>query len=154
LRRWAILRTSWVVGDVGETFPVKLLRRARAGEPLRVVDDQWGCPTGAADLARAIGAVGLRLLDDDAAASGLFNFRGASEMSWHGFADKLLSAAERAGLKRPPLHAIKSADLNAPAKRPAYTVLSCARIEQTCNLKGAPIEGDVDSMVRRILARA
>jgi dTDP-4-dehydrorhamnose reductase len=154
LRRWTILRTSWVVSDIGETFPVKLLRRAKAGEPLRVVDDQWSCLTSAPDLANAIQAVGLRLLDDDAAMSGLFNFRGASEMSWHGFADKLLSAAERAGLKRPPLHAIKSADLNAPAKRPAYTVLSCARIEQTCNLKGAPIEGDVDSMVRRILARA
>ena len=57
-RRWAILRTSWVVSGIGETFPVKLLRRAKAGEPLRVVDDQWGCPTAASDLARAMQMVG------------------------------------------------------------------------------------------------
>lgn len=114
-RRWAILRTSWVVSEIGETFPVKLLRRAKAGEPLRVVDDQWGCPTAAADLASAMQTVGMRLLDNDAAASGLFNFRGAAEMSWYGFADKMLSSAEKAGLKRLPLQAIKSAELNAPA---------------------------------------
>lgn len=151
-RRWAILRTSWVVSDIGETFPVKLLRRAKAGEPLRVVDDQWGCPTGASDLAQTMQTIARRLLDDDTAASGLFNFRGASEMSWHGFADKLLSAAEQAGLKRPPLHAVKTADLNAPAKRPAYSVLSGARIEQTLSISGCAIEGDLDRMVRTVLS--
>jgi len=151
-RRWAILRTSWVVSEIGETFPVKLLRRAKAGEPLRVVDDQWGCPTAASDLARAMQTVGSRLLDDDAAATGLFNFRGASEMSWHGFADRLLSAAETIGLARPSLQAIKSAELNAPARRPAYVVLSCARIQQTLGIVGSKIEDEIDRMVRRILA--
>lgn len=152
LRRWAILRTSWVVSDVGETFPAKLLRRAKAGEPLRVVDDQWGCPTAASDLARAMQTVGLRLLDDDAAVSGLFNFRGGSEMSWHGFADKLLNAAEKVGLQRPPLQAIKSAALCAPAKRPGYSVLSCERIRQALGIAGARIEDEIERMVRNILA--
>jgi dTDP-4-dehydrorhamnose reductase len=148
-RRWAILRTSWVVSEIGEAFPVKLLRRAKAGEPLRVVDDQWGCPTAASDLADAMQRVGMRLLDGDAAASGLLNFRGGSEMSWHGFADKLLGAAEKSGLKRPPLQAIKSADLNAPAKRPAYSVLACERIAQRLGI--ACQEPDIDRMVRLIL---
>ena len=148
-RRWAILRTSWLVSEVGETFPVKLLRRAKAGEPLRVVDDQWGCPTAASDLAGAMQAVGLRLLDGDGAAAGLFNFRGASEMNWHGFADQLLNAAERAGLKRPPLQAIKSAELKAPARRPGYSVLACERIAQRLGVAGLDL--DVDRMVRLIL---
>ena len=148
-RRWATLRTSWLVSEVGETFPVKLLRRAKAGEPLRVVDDQWGCPTAASDLAGAMQAVGLRLLDGDGAAAGLFNFRGASEMNWHGFADQLLNAAERAGLKRPPLQAIKSAELKAPARRPGYSVLACERIAQRLGVAGLDL--DVDRMVRLIL---
>jgi dTDP-4-dehydrorhamnose reductase len=152
LKRWAILRTSWVVSEIGETFPVKLLRRARAGQPLRVVDDQWGCPTAAASLAGAMQSVGLRLLDDDRAASGLFNFCGASEMSWHGFADTLLTAAEAAGLERVPLQAIATAALNAPAKRPAYSVLSCARIKDAHGVVGAAIEDDIERMVRLILA--
>ena len=151
-RRWAILRTSWVVSEIGEAFPVKLLRRAKAGEPLRVVDDQWGCPTATSDLARAMQTVGTRLLDGDAAAIGLFNFRGATEMSWHGFAERLLSAAEEAGLARPSLQAIKSADLNAPARRPAYSVLSCARILQTLGIAGAKIEDEIERMVRTILS--
>jgi dTDP-4-dehydrorhamnose reductase len=151
-RRWAILRTSWVVSDIGETFPVKLLRRAKAGEPLRVVDDQWGCPTAASDLARAMQSVGLKLLDDEPAAVGLFNFRGATEMSWHGFAERLLGAAEEADLARPSLQAIKSADLNTPARRPAYSVLSCARIRQTLGIGGAKIEDEIERMVRHILA--
>jgi dTDP-4-dehydrorhamnose reductase len=151
-RRWAILRTSWVVSGTGETFPVKLLRRAKAGEPLRVVDDQWGCPTAASDLAGAMKTVGLRLLDDEPAAVGLLNFRGASEMSWHGFAERLLDAAEAAGLARPSLQAIKSAELKAPARRPAYSVLSCARIQKAFGLSGAPIEDELAPMVRRILA--
>jgi dTDP-4-dehydrorhamnose reductase len=148
-RRWAILRTSWLVGEVGETFPVKLLRRAKAGEPLRVVDDQWGCPTAASDLADAMQAVGLRLLDGDGAAAGLFNFRGASEMSWHGFAEQLLSAAGKAGLARPPLQAIKSAALKAPARRPGYSVLACERIAQRLGIAGRNL--DLDRMVRSIL---
>lgn len=151
-RRWAILRTSWVVSGVGETFPAKLLRRARAGEALRVVDDQWGCPTAASDLAHAMQTVALRLLDNDAAATGLFNFRGASEMSWHGFADRLLTAAAEAGMPRPSLQAIKSADLKAPARRPTYSVLSCERIGQTLGIAGAKIEDEIERMVRRILS--
>ena len=151
-RRWAILRSSWVVSSIGEAFPVKLLRRAQSGEALRVVDDQWGCPTAASDLAHAMQKVGLRLLDDEPAARGLFNFRGASEMSWHGFANRLLDAAAEAGLPRPSLQAIKSADLNASARRPAYSVLSCAHIGQTLGIAGARIEDEIERMVRAILA--
>jgi dTDP-4-dehydrorhamnose reductase len=150
-RRWAILRTSWVVSDIGETFPVKLLRRAGAGESLRVVDDQWGCPTAASELARAMQGVALRLLDGDLGASALFNFCGSSEMSWHGLAEKLLAAAESRGLKRAPLQAITTTELKAPARRPAYSVLSCQRIEQACGLSAAAIESDLDRMVMSIL---
>jgi dTDP-4-dehydrorhamnose reductase len=117
-----------------------------------VVDDQWGCPTAASDLARAMQTVGLRLLDNDVTASGLFNFRGASEMSWHGFADRLLSAAEERGLARPSLQAIKSADLNAPARRPAYSGLSCAHIRQTLGIAGAKIEDEIERMARTVLS--
>ena len=61
--RWAILRSSWVFSGTGDSFPAKLLARARAGETLRVVDDQTGCPTTASALAQAMQAVGRRLLE-------------------------------------------------------------------------------------------
>ena len=152
LPRWAVLRTSWVVSEIGETFPVKLLRRARAGEPLRVVDDQFGCPTSAGELARAMRDVGLRLMDGDEAARGLFNFCGASTMSWHGLAERLLDVAASAGLVRPPLVAISTAELQAPARRPAYSVLSCVRLAEACGITNVGIEADIGRMVHTILA--
>ncbi len=54
----AIVRTAWLYGPPGADFPTKIVaaaRRARAaGEPLRVVGDEYGCPTSAADVAEAI----------------------------------------------------------------------------------------------------
>lgn len=148
---WAILRASWVVSEIGESFPVKLLRRARAGESLRVVDDQRGCPTAAPDLAGAIREMVVRLLDRDVAAQGLYNFCGGSEMSWFGLAERLLAAGERLGLARPPLEPITTAQLGAAARRPAYSVLSCARIRLACGLSGTSIEAHLEPIVRRIL---
>lgn len=60
-----IARTCWLYGPPGRDFPHKILaaaaRAASTGEPLRVVDDEWGCPTSSADLAEAI----VELLAED-----------------------------------------------------------------------------------------
>lgn len=79
-----IARTAWLFGAAGRDFPSRILdaaERARsAGEPLRVVGDEWGTPTYAADVADAI----VELLADDAVAgihhlvNGLF----ASRADW------------------------------------------------------------------------
>ena len=152
-RRWSILRSSWIFSEIGDTFPAKLLRRARAGETLRVVDDQVGCPTPVGALAGALQAIGLRLLDGDAAAAGLFNFCGAEAMSWHGFARRLLDAAQQAGLAAPPLQAVSSDQFPTAAKRPRRSVLDCAKIAQQCGLAPAAIDGELDRIVRAVLAR-
>ncbi len=64
--RLGIVRTAWLFGPPGRDFPRKILeaadRAAAAGEPLRVVGDEWGTPTFAADVADAI----VALLAEDA----------------------------------------------------------------------------------------
>jgi dTDP-4-dehydrorhamnose reductase len=61
-----IARTAWLYGPPGADFPRKIVEAARraaaAGEPLRLVGDEWGTPTYAADVADAI----VELLADDA----------------------------------------------------------------------------------------
>ena len=151
--RWAILRSSWVFSGTGDSFPAKLLARARAGETLRVVDDQTGCPTTASALAQAMQAVGRRLLDGDNAAAGLFNFCGAAAMSWHGFAGLVLDAAQRGGMTPPPLVPVASADYPAAARRPRRSVLDCGKIARHCGLMPRPIDDELDRIVRAILAR-
>lgn len=66
--RLAVVRTAWLFGPGAPDFPAKILaaadRAAAAGEPLRVVGDEWGCPTYVADVAEAI----VELLAADAPA--------------------------------------------------------------------------------------
>lgn len=151
-RRWAILRASWVVSEIGETFPVKLLRRARTGEDLCVVDDQTGCPTSAHALARAMQIIGLRLLDGDEASRRLFNYCGAEAMSWFELAQRLLKEAARHGLRAPPLQRIASAQLAAPARRPANSALSCVKIAAQCRIDPESCGPAIERMVPAILA--
>lgn len=117
-----VVRTSAVFASGGSrgkggSFVERILARARAGEPLRVVDDQVLCPTYAPDLAAAIVAL------VEAGARGLFHVTGAASTSWHGFA---VGALRHAGLSV-PVQAVKAKELAAPAARPAYSVLSNAR---------------------------
>ena len=126
--------------------------RARSGEALRVVDDQVGCPTPATALAAAMQVMGLRLMEGDAAARGLFNFCGEAAMSWHGFAVKLVDAAVKAGMRRPELLPVSSDQFPTAAPRPRNSVLDCAKIVRGCDIAPAPIESEIDRAARAILA--
>ncbi|MBI1796328.1 MAG: dTDP-4-dehydrorhamnose reductase [Candidatus Eisenbacteria bacterium] len=118
--RHAIVRTAWLFGAGGANFIDTVLARARAGEPLRVVDDQTGSPTWTADL--AVGLVQLAT----AGAVGTYHCTAAGACTWHGLAAELLA---HQGLDA-SLEPIDSATLGRPAPRPAYSVLSCDRFEK------------------------
>lgn len=150
--RWAILRVSWVFSEAPDAFPGRLLGRAMRGEVLQVVDDQTGCPTPANALANAMQAMGLRLLDRDAAAQGLFNYCGAQAMSRHGFAARILDAATQAGLKRPELRPVSSDQFPSAARRPRNSILDCARITRRCGLAPAEIDAEIERVARAILS--
>jgi dTDP-4-dehydrorhamnose reductase len=95
----------------------RILARARAGEALRVVDDQVFSPTYAPDFARALVAlVGAR-------ARGIVHLTNSGECSWHAFACAALSAA---GLDR-TVERIRTSELDLPARRPRYSTLSNGR---------------------------
>lgn len=125
------LRTSWVVSAHGGNFVKTMLRLAREGQPLRVVDDQFGRPTAAADLARFILAQAPRLAAAEAndPAFGLFHFANAGETSWRGFAQGVLQMAM--GDDAPRVEPIATADRPSPAKRPARGTLDTGKLERT-----------------------
>ena len=127
-----IVRTSWVFGP-GRNFVGAILRQGqlrRSGElqgPLRVVDDQRGCPTYAADLADAI-----RVLAVASAPGGIYHWQNAADPgdpdapTWWDFARAILDATGYADLE---IERVGTEDIAAPAQRPAYSVLSCERAE-------------------------
>ena len=119
-----VVRTSGVFGRGGSrakrgSFPERILARARAGDPLRVVDDQVLSPTYAPDLAAAIVALVER------GALGLVHVTNSGETSWHGLA---VATLELSGVSA-DVATLTTAELGAAARRPAYSVLGSERLE-------------------------
>ncbi|SFK71956.1 dTDP-4-dehydrorhamnose reductase [Falsiroseomonas stagni] len=128
--RSAILRTAWVCSATGGNFLKTMLRLANEREELRVVADQHGAPTFAADLADAVFAMAPRLLaappGDDA--FGLFHLSGAPHTTWYGFTAEILAQAATRGHRQPRLTPIATSDYPTKAARPADGRLDCAKI--------------------------
>lgn len=116
-----VIRTSWLVSGTNPNFVATMLRLAASRDSLRVVDDQRGCPTVAADLAEA----SLRALE--VGAGGLLHLTNQGETTWYGLARR---AVELAGLDPSRLSPCTTDDYPVPAPRPAYSVLRSERIEQ------------------------
>jgi dTDP-4-dehydrorhamnose reductase len=133
LAQHVILRTAWVYSAHGHNFVKTMLRLGSDRPVLRVVADQIGSPTSAADIAGAIGAV-VQQLNAGNRAWGAYHFTGGGAVTWHGFAEAIFElAAQWTSTGRgavPLVEAIATADYPTPARRPANSVLDCRRIGQ------------------------
>jgi dTDP-4-dehydrorhamnose reductase len=118
-----ILRTSWVFASHGTNFVRTVLRLANERPELRIVNDQWGAPTAARDIADAIAAI-VRSVAQQRPAWGTFHFTSSEPTTWHGFARSIV---ELSGLSAKVIP-ITTADYRAAARRPRYSVLDCGRI--------------------------
>ena len=115
--RHLIVRTAWVYGR-GGNFVRAILRQAEKGALLRVVNDQLGAPTWAADIAK----VTARLLT--AQLEGIFHVSAAGAASWYEVALEILRLARLATEVRP----VSTAEYGAKAPRPRYSVLDNSKL--------------------------
>ena len=116
-----VLRTSWLFGAQGKCFPNSILKLAHERKTLRVVSDQQGSPTFNRDLASVI----IRLVRGGA--RGTFHAANSGNCSWFEFAQEALRSAKLFDVTVTP---ISTAELNRPAPRPHYSVLSCASLSR------------------------
>lgn len=123
-RHW-ILRTSWVFSEHGHNFPKTMLRLARERDELRIVDDQFGQPTYAGDLARCIAKLLATPGDGAVLPWGLHHVGGGPIVTWRQFAAAILEEAARVGLiaRLPRIIGITTAEYPTPAMRPRCSVL-------------------------------
>jgi dTDP-4-dehydrorhamnose reductase len=124
LTDWLIVRTAWLYGPGGPSFPQAIQNAARAGKPLTVVDDQTGSPTFTNDLAQAT----LELIEHNA--SGIWHIVNDGETTWFDFAAAILDEFHiDANLSRTTSAEWKKSRPNS-AIRPAYSVLDITPFEK------------------------
>ncbi|KQM63754.1 NAD(P)-dependent oxidoreductase [Sphingomonas sp. Leaf17] len=128
--RYAIVRTAWVVSAHGNNFVKTMLRVGATNPTLRVVDDQHGSPTAAADLADALARIAVRMIADPAIASGTYHFSNAGAVTWAGFAREIFAQASGRGGPSPSVDGIASSEYPTPATRPTNSLLSHSAIER------------------------
>lgn len=115
-----IIRTSWVYSAFGKNF-VKTMLRLMADKPsIRVVNDQLGSPTWAADLADAI----MRIISGGKWEPGIYHYSHAGIISWYDFA---CAIAELSGTSC-KVEPIPTSEFPTPAKRPAWSAMDTSKI--------------------------
>lgn len=118
--RHVIIRTAWVFSRFDGNFVSTMWRLAGERDRLAVVDDQWGHPTAAADVARVALVAARRALDD---VTGTFHVAGAELATWRDLAVAALDSARRA-VPSIPVDPISTAEYPTPAVRPRRVELA------------------------------
>lgn len=119
-----IIRTSWVYSRFGHNFVKTMIRLMAERTELRVVDDQVGSPTWAADLAAAILQIIEHCNSVDSSAAGIYHYSNTGAISWYRFA---LAIREHSGSKCIVMP-VTTAEYPTPARRPAWSVLDTSGI--------------------------
>jgi dTDP-4-dehydrorhamnose reductase len=150
LPRHIILRTAWVYGPDGANFVRTMLRLSAERPRLRVVDDQHGGPTPAGAIADALLSIAAAW-DRGAEAWGTYHYCGAPAVSWCGFARAIVAAAAAHRGTTVPVVPIATADYPTPARRPANSMLDCARIARDFGIPQPDWRGDLPACVAALL---
>jgi dTDP-4-dehydrorhamnose reductase len=132
-----IFRLCWVYGGRGANFMLTMMRLAREREVLRVVGDQFGCPTTARLIAEttALALQQARTPETAAARKGVYHLCCSGHTSWHGFASAIIAAMPESERKCRQVDSITTAEYPLPAPRPAYSVMSTAKLERVFGLR-------------------
>lgn len=122
-----IIRTSWVYSSYGSNFVKTMIRLMNEREHLNVVNDQYGSPTYAADLAEAI----MQIITSGKWKPGIYHYSNKGIISWFDFATEI-SSIIKSNCK---VSGISSDLYPTPAKRPNYSVLDTSKFTQTFGIE-------------------
>jgi dTDP-4-dehydrorhamnose reductase len=130
-----IIRTAWVYSEFGNNFVKTMIRLMKDRPEIKVVNDQIGAPTYAADLAKAC----LDIIDSGKWQSGIYHYSNSGKISWYDFA---VAIKEMIG-STCMIHPIPTTDYPTPAKRPKFSLLDTSKIK---NVYGVQIPGWRESL--------
>jgi dTDP-4-dehydrorhamnose reductase len=152
---YLIFRTTWVYATLGRNFLLTILRLATQRAELKIVRDQIGAPTLNEEIAAATTNIIAQMSGANSGSSspaevnGIFNMTASGETSWYDFTNAILEEAAKIPASTPWFAAatnnlplittrvipIAASEYPTPARRPAYSVLSNARLDRTFSLQ-------------------
>ncbi len=121
-RNSLVIRTSWVYSSFGNNFVKTMMRLMIERPTVRVVKDQIGSPTYAADLAEAL----MQILEAEHFVPGIFHFCNEGRASWYQFA-AFIKELTGSSCEVVP---ISTPEFPTPAKRPAYSLMDNSKIKK------------------------
>ncbi|PMN71096.1 dTDP-4-dehydrorhamnose reductase [Enterovibrio norvegicus] len=125
-----ILRTAWVFSEHGNNFVKSMLRLAESRDELGIVADQFGGPTYAGDIAKALINIAKAIVNENNVGFGVYHYSGMPHVSWCDFANSIFDDAIKQSLltKNITVNPIVTSDYPTPAKRPSNSKLNCEKI--------------------------
>lgn len=152
--RYLVFRTSWVYGTHGHNFVKTILRLAAERDELNVVVDQRGAPTSA-ELIAAVTARAITAAVGGAMPPGIYHLAPTGETTWHGFAQRIVRLACRAGLAlrltSEGVRPIATEAYPTPARRPRNSRLDTSRLADVLGLTLPDWRDDVSRTVERLV---
>jgi dTDP-4-dehydrorhamnose reductase len=145
--RALVLRTAWVISAYRANFLKTMIRLAQERDVVRVVDDQRGCPTGAADLAEALAEIARRVIADPSAPTGVYHLANAGETSWAGLAEEVFARSGDLGGPTAKVERITTSDYPTPAARPMNSRLDTGKIAADFGVRLRPWQAAVRDIV-------
>lgn len=120
-----IIRTSWLYSGFGNNFVKTMLKLGNERSQLKVIFDQIGTPTYAADLADSM----LQIIDSEKFVPGIYHFSNEGVCSWYDFTKMIFKLANVECEVLP----IESKDYAVRTPRPHYSVLNKSKLKSTYN---------------------
>lgn len=121
-----VIRTSWLYSNYGNNFVKTIIKKSKENESLKIVDDEFGSPTFAKDLANAVLSIISSKIKLDKV-SKVYNYSNLGSTSWFDFARKILEIL-KIDCK---IISINSKDLESKISRPKYSIMDKSLIKKT-----------------------
>lgn len=152
--KYIIIRTAWVFSEYGNNFLKTMLNLALNQNELRVVNDQFGCPTYAQDIAKAIVKI-IKNIKSKKTASCLYHFSGNICISWAKFSDVIIQEAIKFNIlkNKPKIIGITSDLFPSTAKRPPRTEINSKKIKQTFGIESPDYVIGIRSSLNAIIKK-
>jgi dTDP-4-dehydrorhamnose reductase len=150
-KQFCILRTSWVFSQYeGHNFVLKILDIAREQGFLKVVNDQFGRPTCAFQVADIINLLVLRMVSHDLEKE-IYHFGSHPSTNWFEFTVKIFEIAQAIGLSNPlDIDPVATGVVPTKVNRPKNGILNCDKIQKDLNINLPHWQDDLEKMLHSI----